>query len=142
MKLPIVTKYLQCMPLYKTAGAAGADLIFASEHSLFMAPNQIYMIPTGVSVQIPKGYYGMTALRSSLGKQGLTMPNGVGIIDSDYRGEIYIPVIHREQHMFKLSACTRIGQIVIQPCIQAEFEIVGSLNETERGKGGFGSTGA
>ena len=105
-------------------------------------PNTYAPIPTGVRCEIPEGYVGLLLARSSLGKRGLVLANGVGVIDSGFTGEITVPLFNVGKHDAILLDGERIAQLVIVPCMLPTFEQVESLGETERGDGGFGSTGA
>ncbi|HXH61441.1 MAG TPA: dUTP diphosphatase [Fimbriimonadaceae bacterium] len=128
------------LPEYKTPGAAGMDIYSAEPVEL--QPMQRRMVRTGLSVAIPAGYEGQMRPRSGLAhKHGLTMVNTPGTIDSDYRGEIRVILINLGQETVRLEAGERIAQLVVVPVCQAVLEVVDSLDDTERGTGGFGSTG-
>lgn len=129
------------MPEYKTAGAAGADLKVASKHGIDIRPGSIQMINTGLKMAIPNGYEGQVRIRSSLAKGGLVLANGVGTIDSDYRGELMILVQNTSRMLIHLEPLDRVAQIIIKPVDQADFIKVDKLDNTVRGTGGFGSTG-
>lgn len=118
---------------------AGADLR-ASEYAT-IGSKQFAVVPTGVRVSIPEGYFGLLAARSSLFGRGLLMANGVGIIDSGFTGEIKVPLFNVGNLPNIVMAGERIAQLVIVPCMLPKFEQVESLGDTERGEGGFGSTG-
>ena len=98
-------------------------------------------VPTGVRVAIPKGYVGLLFARSSLCKYGMLMANGAGVIDSGYTGEIQVPLLNAGDSVFRVWAGERIAQLVILPCELPTFTLVDELEDTERGEGGFGSTG-
>ena len=117
---------------------AGADLLVTETHTIY--PSEIWMAPTSVKMKVPVGYAGLIFSRSGFAKYGITLANSVGVIDSDYRGEIKIPLINHSENPFIAEKGTRIAQIVIVPCLLAEFTL-SDLDETERGEGGFGHTG-
>lgn len=129
-----------CYPHRSNPTDAGADLV---AKSLIMLEHSVRtLVPTGVKVAIPEGYVGLLIPRSSLSKQYITMTNSVGVIDSDYRGEIMASLMYKgPQDYFYLAAGDRIVQLVIVPIILAQFKEVTELNTTSRGVGGFGSTG-
>jgi dUTP pyrophosphatase len=116
---------------------AGADLI--STENLEIYPNEQKMVDTGVAVKIPEGYAGFVFNRSSQGKKGITIPHSVGVIDSDYRGNIKIILKNISEDRYEIKRGDRIAQLVIMPVLLATF--VDAWNDTERGTGGFGSTG-
>ena len=130
------------LPVYKTAGAAAADLRVILDEPVIIQPGDTYSARTGLAIELPEGYVAMICARSGLAsKHGISLVNGVGVIDSDYRGEMHI-VLHNSSRMaFELEDGMRAAQLMIMPVVQAEFECVDKINETERGKGGFGSTG-
>ena len=130
------------IPEYKTAGAAGADLCALLEAPLSIPAGRSAMVPTGLFFEIPKGYEVQVRPRSGLAaKNGVTVLNTPGTIDSDYRGEIKVILINLGTDDFTINNGDRIAQMIIAPVIQASFTITDSLSETERGSGGFGSTG-
>lgn len=130
------------VPEYKTAGAAGADLYAFLNSPVTLLPGKSAMIPTGLFFEIPEGYEIQVRPRSGLAaKNGVTVLNTPGTIDSDYRGEICIILINLGEKDFSVNNGDRIAQMVIAPVIQADFSIVNELSQTERGAGGFGSTG-
>lgn len=127
-------------PTYQTGGAAGADLRCVDSFSI--GPMERKLVLTGVSVAIPPGFEGQVRPRSGLAiRHGISMVNSPGTIDSDYRGELAVIMINLGSEVVQFDAGDRIAQLVIAPVIQAEFEAVESLETTERGAGGFGSTG-
>ena len=133
------------LPSYETAGAAGADLRanFPDKSVLTLQPGTRALIPTGLAVEIPPGFEMQIRPRSgSALKQGLSLPNTPGTIDSDYRGPLGVIVINLGQEPIRIAHGDRIAQAVIAPVVQAQFELVETLSETARGTGGFGSTGA
>ncbi|MBO9396442.1 dUTP diphosphatase [Shimia sp. R9_2] len=134
------------LPSYETAGAAGADVRanFPPEQraGLRLAPGLRALIPTGLSLEIPEGYEVQMRPRSGLAlKQGLTLPNSPGTIDSDYRGPLGVIVLNAGLETIEISHGMRIAQMVVAPVVVADFELDQELSETERGTGGFGSTG-
>lgn len=118
---------------------AGADLRASEYHSI--GSGQFVTVPTGVRANIPEGYFGLLAARSSICKRGLLMANGVGVIDSGFTGEIKVPLFNAGNLPSIVMAGERIAQLVILPCELPAFRRVDELEETERGDGGFGSTG-
>ena len=130
------------IPEYKTAGAAGADLCALRDAPNTIQAGRYAMIPTGLFFEIPEGYEVQVRPRSGLAaKNGVTVLNTPGTIDSDYRGEIKVILINLGQSDFTINSGDRIAQMIIAPVIQASFTTVDQLNETDRGAGGFGSTG-
>ena len=130
------------IPQYKTAGAAGADLCALLETPVTIPAGKSAMIPTGLFFEIPEGYEVQVRPRSGLAaKNGVTVLNTPGTIDSDYRGEIKVILINLGDSDFTVNSGDRIAQMIIAPVIQAGFTMVENLSETERGAGGFGSTG-
>jgi dUTP pyrophosphatase len=132
------------LPAYQSADAAGLDLLAAvPEHApMILAPGQYAMIPTGLVIALPPGYEAQVRPRSGLAaKHGVTVLNSPGTIDADYRGEINVLLINHGGAPFTIRRGERIAQMVIAAVVQAELRPVTSLSETERGSGGFGSTG-
>ena len=130
------------IPEYKTAGAAGADLCALLESPLTIPAGKFAMVPTGLFFEIPEGYEVQVRPRSGLAaKNGVTVLNTPGTIDSDYRGEIKVILINLGDKDFTINSGDRIAQMIVAPVTQASFTKVESLSETERGAGGFGSTG-
>lgn len=132
------------LPAYETSGAAGADLRanFADRQSVTLAPGARALIPTGLRLEIPQGFEVQIRPRSGLAlKHGITLPNSPGTIDSDYRGPLGVIVMNAGEVEFKISHGDRIAQMVVAPVLQAQFALVGALDTTKRGSGGFGSTG-
>lgn len=130
------------IPEYKTAGAAGADLCALLDKPLTIPAGKFTMVPTGLFFEIPEGYEVQVRPRSGLAaKNGVTVLNTPGTIDSDYRGEIKVILINLGSSDFTINSGDRIAQMIVAPVTQAQFEITDSLSETERGAGGFGSTG-
>lgn len=128
---------------YATSGSAGIDLIACIDAPIIINPGQRAMIPTGVAVQLPSKHLAtMIFSRSGLGgKYGISMANGVGVIDSDYRGEIICPLQNNSNEDFIIKPGERVGQMIFMPVALAALEFVDELDETQRGDGGFGSTG-
>ena len=130
------------VPRYQTAHAAGLDLCAAIDAPITIAPHARAVIATGLVMAIPPGFEGQVRPRSGLAKnQGVTLTNSPGTIDADYRGEIGILVINHGSEPFTIENGHRIAQLVIAPVVQAELDEVDELDTTERGSGGFGSTG-
>ena len=128
------------LPTYATPGAAGMDVVAAEE--LDLQPGQRHAVSTGFKVAIPEGYEIQVRPRSGLAlKHGITVPNTPGTIDSDYRGELKVIMINHGDQPFPIRRGERIAQLVPAAVTQAEFDEVEELCETERGAGGFGSTG-
>lgn len=142
MKLKKLTKTAK-IPVYGTEYSAGADLYADIKEEISFFPGETIMIPTGISIEIPEGYVGLVFARSGLAfKRGLAPANKVGVIDSDYRGEIKVALhCHGGDGVKSIEPGERIAQLVILPYVKAEFEEADSLDDTERGLGGFGSTG-
>ena len=142
MKVKIINKGNQPTPKYATIGSAGVDLRANLEGSLLLRPMQRALIPTGLYIEIPMCYEAQVRPRSGLAiKKGLTVINAPGTIDSDYRGEIGVPIINLSTEEVIIEPGERIAQMVIAPYDRVEFVEVEELSETERGAGGFGSTG-
>lgn len=131
------------LPAYQSAGAAGMDVMAALAEPVYLAPGARIAIPTGLSISIPAGYEAQIRPRSGLAfRHGLTVVNAPGTIDSDYRGEIKILLINLGAETIEISHGMRIAQMVIAPVVQASLQEVDSLSDTDRGAGGFGSTGS
>lgn len=129
-------------PTYQSTGAAGADLRACLDHSVDLAPGERHLVATGVFLAIPDGFEGQVRPRSGLAvREGLTVLNSPGTIDSDYRGEIRVPLINHGSETVTIEPGMRIAQLVIAPAPQAVFVPEATLSETSRGDGGFGSTG-
>ena len=133
----------QAMPNYATPGSAGLDLRACTDKSLTIQPGETILMPTGMAMHIDNTYYAALILpRSGLGhKHGIVLGNLVGLIDSDYQGQLFVSCWNRSTEPFILKQMERIAQLVIVPVVQADFHIVNEFNETDRGDGGFGSTG-
>ncbi len=129
-------------PEYATDGSAGMDLTAVMEQPVVLKVGGRAMIPTGIAMQIPQGYGGFIFPRSGLAyKKGISMANCVGVIDSDYTGEIKVVLHNISGHDYTVNPGDRVAQLVFLPVPQAELEEVDELEETRRGSGGFGSTG-
>jgi dUTP pyrophosphatase len=132
------------LPSYQTAGAAGLDLLAAvpEETPLILAPGKHAMVPTGLTMALPAGYEAQVRPRSGLAaKHGVTVLNSPGTVDADYRGELNVLLINHGHAPFPVRRGERIAQMVIAPVVQAKLAAVDTLPATERGSGGFGSTG-
>jgi len=133
---------LAIVPSYQSEHAAGMDLFAANSEPITIQPNDIVMIPLGFAMELPDNYEAQVRPRSGIASQfGVTLPNAPGTIDTDYRGEITVPLINHGKDPFVIEPQMRIAQMIIAPIVQATFEIVEELNQTARGGGGFGSTG-
>jgi dUTP pyrophosphatase len=132
------------MPHYATAGSAGLDLRACIDAAIELAPGQTVLIPTGLSIHLADpGFAAVLLPRSGLGhKHGVVLGNLVGLIDSDYQGELKISTWNRGQTAFKIEPFERIAQMVIVPVVQVQWNIVEAFDNSDRGQGGFGSTGA
>ena len=131
------------VPVYSSVLAAGADLhAYLPEGNVVLRPMERALIPTGIRMAIPEGYEAQVRPRSGLAaKNGITVLNTPGTIDADYRGEVKIILINLSNEDFTVKNGDRIAQMVIAPCIRAQFTEVKKLDDTQRGEGGFGSTG-
>ncbi len=130
------------IPTYGSLGAAGADLYAMTEGTVTIEPGATVLIGTGIAMEIPEGYVGLVFARSGLStKQGLAPANKVGVIDSDYRGEIKVPLFNQSSQTRFVECGDRIAQIAIVPFLSAQFTECETLDDTNRGEGGFGSTG-
>jgi len=130
------------MPSYQTSGAAGMDLHAGIESPVEIMPMERKLIPTGISIELPAGYEAQVRPRSGLSiKHGITLINCVGTIDEDYRGEVCVGLINLSNEPYTVSSGERIAQMIIAPVTHAEIVQVEELALTERGAGGFGSTG-
>ena len=131
------------VPFYATEGAAGMDLAACIDEPMIFRPGERKAVPTGIAIALPSSdYVALVYARSSLGlNRGMTLPNAVGVIDSDYRGEVLVALVNISDEEYTVTPGERIAQMVIAPVCRAEIEEVAELPETERGAGGFGSTG-
>ena len=131
------------LPKYETAGSSGMDLAANIASNINIDPGKTAIIPTGLALSVPKGFEVQIRPRSGLAaKKKISVLNTPGTIDSDYRGEIKVILINQGQETFKVEKGLRIAQMVVCPVVQAQIKEVEDLSETERGKGGFGSTGS
>ena len=131
------------LPEYATAGAAGLDLRACLDAPLLLEPGATHLVRTGIAIHIADpGYAALILPRSGLGhKHGIVLGNLVGLIDSDYQGELMVSTWNRGSTPFTLNPLERLAQLVIVPVVQAQFNIVDDFSTSERGAGGFGSTG-
>lgn len=130
-------------PFYATAGAAAMDLCACMDAPVEVAPRALVSIPTGIAIALPSAQYvALVFARSGLGiKHGVAPANCVGVIDSDYRGEIMVGLQNSGESDYTIQPADRIAQLMITPVVQALVELVDELDDTDRGTGGFGSTG-
>ena len=141
MNVRIITKSGQ-LPAYETDGSAGMDLRAYLEEPVTLAPMERALIPTGLYLAVPQGYEAQVRARSGLAvKHGIGLVNGIGTIDSDYRGEVKVALINWGSEPFTIENGDRIAQLVIAAYERVTWEETDSLDETERGEGGFGHTG-
>lgn len=142
---PIRVKILRSgaqLPTYGSIEAAGADLYACLEQSVTIAPGETAFIPTGIALEVPKGCAGLIYARSGMAcRRGLAPANKVGVVDSDYRGEITVVLYNHGQTVQTIGNGERIAQFVITPVLTPVYEVAESLTDTQRDGGGFGSTG-
>lgn len=130
------------LPFYATEQSAGVDLSAAIDEAITLKPNERKLVPTGIALALPEGFEAQIRPRSGLAlKNGITVLNTPGTIDADYRGEICVILINLSDQPFTIERGTRIAQMIVAPVSQAAFDVVDILPETDRGTGGFGSTG-
>jgi dUTP pyrophosphatase len=131
------------LPAYATPGSAGLDLRACLEAPLVLAPNAWQLVPTGIAIYLQdSGYAALILPRSGLGhKHGIVLGNLVGLIDSDYQGQLMVSAWNRSSTEFTIEPMERIAQLVIVPVVQAEFNVVTEFAASQRGEGGYGSTG-
>ena len=130
------------VPTYETVGSAGADIRASLKEPITLQPGERRLIPTGMYIELPQGVEAQIRARSGLSiRHGITMINGVGTVDSDYRGEWNVPLVNLGQEAYTINDGDRIAQAVFSTYVQAEFELTDEVNETERGAGGYGHTG-
>ena len=140
-KIKIISKSGR-LPSYETEGSAGADLRAYLAEPVTLMPGERKLIPTGLFVELPPGVEAQVRARSGLSiKHGIGLVNGVGTVDSDYRGEWNVPVINFGDQPYTLHDGDRIAQVVFSSYLKAEFKVSEEIDETERGSGGFGHTG-
>lgn len=142
MKIQIINKSKFELPQYATPNSAGLDLRANIESPMVLKPIERKLVPTGLFIALPTGYEGQVRPRSGLAiKKGITVLNSPGTVDADYRGEIGVILVNLSNEDFIIEPGERIAQLVIAKHEQAEWELVENLDETERGKGGFGHSG-
>ena len=142
MTVEIINKSRHSLPKYETMASAGVDLRANIDTPIVLKPLERCLVKTGLFMAIPVGYEGQMRPRSGLAlKSGITVLNSPGTIDADYRGEVGVILINLSNEPFTIQDGERIAQLVVSKCEQAEFCLVNELTETERGEGGFGSTG-
>ncbi len=131
------------LPKPATAGSAGLDLRACLDTPLVLEPGQTHLVPTGIAIHLEDpGLAAVLLPRSGLGhKHGIVLGNLVGLIDSDYQGQVMVSVWNRSSHPFTIAPGDRIAQMVVVPVVQVEFDVVAEFEESTRGAGGFGSTG-
>ena len=130
------------IPAYGSEYAAGADLYACLNEEVTIPAGETAVIPTGIALELPVGYAGLIYARSGLAtKQGLAPANKVGVVDCDYRGEVKVALFNHSTEARTVAPGDRIAQLAVMPVVQAQLEVCDSLDETERGQGGFGSTG-
>ncbi len=142
MVVKIINKSTNPLPKYQTSESAGADLHVFIEEDVTLKPLDRYVFPTGLYLELPKGYEAQIRGRSGLGvKYGITLANSVGTIDSDYRGEIKVCLINLSREDYTVKNGDRVAQMIITRHETCEFVEVEAISDSDRGKGGFGSTG-
>lgn len=147
MNLPVRIEWKRLSPLaripaYQTSLAAGMDIHAAITEPMLLEPNRVVLVPTGFALAIPEGFEAQVRPRSGLStKHGVTVPNAPGTIDADYRGEVMVALINLGREDFTVEPGMRVAQLVFAPVARADIADVAELSPTERGTGGFGSTG-
>lgn len=142
MKIKVINNGICDLPKYETEQAAGMDLQANIETAITLEPFERRLIPTGLSMQIPVGYEVQIRARSGLAiKHGISLVNGIGTIDSDYRGDVGVILINLGDQPFTINPKDRIAQMVVSKYETVDFEVVEELDSTDRGTGGFGHTG-
>jgi len=142
VSIEIINQSKHPLPEYQTSGSAGMDLRASLEATIHLEPLERRLVPTGLFIALPEGYEAQIRPRSGLSiKRGLSLVNAVGTIDSDYRGELMIPIINLSKEVQSIEDGERIAQMVIARYEQAIFTLVSQLSETARGTGGFGHSG-
>ena len=147
MNLPVRIEWKRLSPLaripaYQTSLAAGMDVHAAITEPMLLEPNRVVLVPTGFALAIPEGFEAQVRPRSGLStKHGVTVPNAPGTIDADYRGEVMVALINLGRADFTVEPGMRVAQLVFAPVARADISEVAELSSTERGAGGFGSTG-
>ncbi len=142
MKIPVINKSRHALPTYATSQSAGMDLRANIDTPIVLQPMERCLVPTGLYIALPEGYEAQVRPRSGLAyKHGITVLNAPGTIDADYRGEIGVLLVNLSSESFTINDGERVAQMVIARYEQASFEPVDTLDETERGQGGYGHTG-
>ncbi len=142
MKIPVINKSRHALPTYATSQSAGMDLRANIDTPIVLQPMERCLVPTGLYIALPEGYEAQVRPRSGLAyKHGITVLNAPGTIDADYRGEIGVLLVNLSSESFTINDGERVAQMVIARYEQASFEPVNTLDETERGQGGYGHTG-
>lgn len=142
MKIKIINKSKHPLPQYQTQGSSGMDLRANLDKKIILKSLERSLVPTGIYIELPQGYEAQIRARSGLAlKKGLSLPNGIGTIDSDYRGELKIIFVNLGKEDIEINDGDRIAQMVIMKIERPEIEEVEILGDTERSKGGFGHTG-
>lgn len=142
MDVKVVNRGSLSLPEYKTEGASGVDLMADLSEPVVLQPLERYLVPTGLFVEIPQGYEAQIRGRSGLAiNHGISLANGIGTIDSDYRGEIKVILINLGTEPFHIKHGDRIAQMILTKYEKIDFNLVSELNDTDRGKNGFGHTG-
>lgn len=130
------------LPSYATEGAAAIDLSAAIDEEITLAPSERRLIPTGIAISIPKNTVAILSARSGLSsKKGITAANGIGVIDSDYRGEIFFSAVNLSTEAYTITPGERVAQLMLMPVYAMSLVETDDLDKTTRGEGGFGSTG-
>lgn len=141
-KIKLQRKSKYNIPKYQTSGSAGMDLYADISNPLLIRPMERKLIPTGLYIEMPEGYEAQIRARSGISlKYGITLVNGIGTIDSDYRGEVKVILINLGQEDYTIQPGDRVAQMIINKYITAQWELVDELNGTLRGEGGFGHSG-
>ena len=142
MKVKIINQSANALPQYETVGSAGMDIRANIENAITLQPLERVLVPTGLYIELPQGYEAQIRPRSGLAaKKGLGIPNSPGTIDSDYRGEIKVILINLSNEPQTIEPAERVAQMVIARYEQISWELSEALSDSERGAGGFGSTG-
>lgn len=142
MKVQVINKSKYGLPKYETSGSSGMDLKANIDEPITLEPLERVLVPTGLYISMPQGYEAQIRARSGLSlKHGITTANGIGTIDSDYRGEIGVILVNLSNQIYTINPGERVAQMVIAKYEQIDFEKVEILDETNRSTGGFGSTG-
>jgi len=142
ISLKIIDSRIQ-LPAYSTPGSAGMDLRAALQEPLTLQPNEVCMVPTGIAIYLEDPNFAAIIMpRSGKGHEGIILGNTVGLIDSDYQGQLKMSLWNRSEKAITITPLERIAQLVIVPVVQATFKVVGDFDATQRGEGGFNSTGS